>query len=361
MKTLIGRSPSLDAARGVAALGVFVNHLFSQNIVPRPDKLPVHFLSDAGAFGVDLFYVLSGYFIIGLVLRPATWEPARFWRARLTRIYPAYLVSIAVTILVKALTAKYDFDSFQLSSLLLHLLMLHHFIYGIGGSINGTYWTLGVEFPYYLLILALAPFLRDRRNFLKISAFLLFVSLAWKIAVFNILLPTHDESIIIYAETQLPAALEMFVCGGVVAFIGKAPLPIGRRTHSALFVLCLLATCLLVDFYIHHAGDYWFRWPTAILFRSCLAIDFAAAIFLLARMPPTKWLAFSTLPWFGKISFSFYLYHSVCILAVAWLLPEAPWTLKLAAATATAVLVSWASWRHVEVRFHRFSAEGTSS
>jgi peptidoglycan/LPS O-acetylase OafA/YrhL len=80
----------LEGIRAVAVLGVVVYHL-------RPTWLP------GGFAGVDVFFVLSGFFITGLLLRETdrtgSVDLLRFWGRRARRLLPASALVIVVTVL----------------------------------------------------------------------------------------------------------------------------------------------------------------------------------------------------------------------------------------------------------------------
>src|SRR5215218_1506288 len=100
------RLRSVDALRGIAALGVVVYHAVEQgkqalpnNLLAYPLRL-VQFISSFGYVGVFLFFVISG-FCIHLQwarTRAAGEEPdvrfAPFWKRRLRRLYPPYLIAL---------------------------------------------------------------------------------------------------------------------------------------------------------------------------------------------------------------------------------------------------------------------------
>ena len=82
--------------------------------------------------GVDLFYVLSGFFIGSAVLRPQEWQPVAFIKNRLTRILPAYYVSMFVVLL---LLERSMLDNAQgWINIAMQVLMLH----------NLQEWSLGI-------------------------------------------------------------------------------------------------------------------------------------------------------------------------------------------------------------------------
>ncbi|MFM8481884.1 MAG: acyltransferase family protein, partial [Actinomycetota bacterium] len=77
--------PALDGLRALAVLGVLAFH---------DDRLPGGFL------GVDLFFVLSGYLITGLLISDDATTLRRFWAQRLRRLIPSVLVVIVVVLIV---------------------------------------------------------------------------------------------------------------------------------------------------------------------------------------------------------------------------------------------------------------------
>ena len=349
-----GRSAYLDAARGVAALSVFVYHLFALNIIPRPAGR-LFSVPEVGALGVELFFVLSGYFITTAILRPEHWDPVEFWRARVSRIYPAYLASMVLILTGKLVLTDFHFDLVQICVVLLHLVMLHNFIPGVGGAIDGTYWTMGVEFPYYFIMLALAPFLRARRNFLIITLLMVMITLLWRASI-HILFSDRDAGLLWFANSQIVGFLDMFAFGGLVSYLRKNYL-IPRKIikyNLILFLISFASLAILLNYYISHSGDYWVHWQTSMLFKSALAANFALIVFFLTFMEPNRWLRWSALPWFGRISFSFYLYHFPFIALAQGMIPDAPWPAKFIFITVVTTAVSWISWRFVEIRFHRF-------
>ncbi|MEP6741987.1 MAG: acyltransferase [bacterium] len=168
-----GRLQSIDALRGVAALGVVLYHavLQTQNAVPHnffkwPVKL-IQFLSSFGYIGVFLFFVISGFCIhlqwaksrAGGHEQPIQFGP--FWRRRIRRLYPPYLIAFALFMLMAALTTGIQVTHFFVYDVVMHLLMLHNLDPQTCYSINGVFWTLAIEEQLYLAYFLLL-FLRKR-------------------------------------------------------------------------------------------------------------------------------------------------------------------------------------------------------
>ncbi|WP_249695532.1 acyltransferase family protein [Stappia sp. WLB 29] len=99
--------PDIDGLRAVAVLSVVVFHLNS-------DWLP------GGFAGVDIFFVISGYLITGIVwteLAAGRFTLKTFYQRRILRILPAYYLVLAASFLVAALVLMpVEFDAFSMSA-----------------------------------------------------------------------------------------------------------------------------------------------------------------------------------------------------------------------------------------------------
>lgn len=200
-----GRFLSIDALRGVAALGVVLYHTLAQTKNAVPDnifKLPVQviqFLSSLGYVGVFLFFVISGFCI------HLRWAKARaagqaepvqfsaFWKRRIRRLYSPYLIALTLYLGLTALTTGISVTHFFVYDLVMHLLMLHNLDPLTSYSINSVFWTLAIEEQLYLAYFLLL-FLRTRWGWgatliicglARISWFLL-AQVAWLMAGYNV-------------------------------------------------------------------------------------------------------------------------------------------------------------------------------
>jgi peptidoglycan/LPS O-acetylase OafA/YrhL len=170
---LSGRLQSIDALRGVAALGVVLYHAVTQstNAVPNnffrwPVQL-LQFVSSFGYIGVFLFFVISGFCIhLQWAKSRANQQPqsiqfGSFWRRRIRRLYPPYLIAFALFMLMAALSTGIDVTHFFVYDVVMHLLMLHNLDPHTCYSINGVFWTLAIEEQLYLAYFLLL-FVRTR-------------------------------------------------------------------------------------------------------------------------------------------------------------------------------------------------------
>ncbi len=89
---LAGHMPALDGIRGLAVLMVLVFHFVGQMLPTNWVERAIVGVTKYGSFGVDLFFVLSGFLITG-ILYEARDKPhyfRNFYMRRVLRIFPLY-------------------------------------------------------------------------------------------------------------------------------------------------------------------------------------------------------------------------------------------------------------------------------
>ena len=186
------RLRGIDALRGAAALGVVLYHAVDQGKHVVPNNLlqypvrTVQFGSSFGYIGVFLFFVISG-FCIHLQwarARAAGLEPeikfGSFWKRRIRRLYPPYLIALLLFLLLTAATIGINLTRFFWYDLGMHLLMLHNLDPNTCYTINGVFWTLAVEEQLYLAYFLLL-FIRVRWGWGVTIAICLLARLGWMI------------------------------------------------------------------------------------------------------------------------------------------------------------------------------------
>lgn len=151
------RNVQLDFLRGVAILGVVLHH----TVLYRHHGWRNPLIRSAG-IGVDLFFVLSGFLISGLLFseyrRSGT---IRFWRfasRRALKIYPAFYVLVLLTVTVRIWRNSHDAVPVLRAFL--------HDVFFVQSYFPGTYghfWSLSVEEHFYIL-LPLTLYLMLRRS-----------------------------------------------------------------------------------------------------------------------------------------------------------------------------------------------------
>jgi peptidoglycan/LPS O-acetylase OafA/YrhL len=175
----LGYLSSLDLLRGLAAVAVCYFHFTHGN----PDFLSTtNILYVSGRFGflgVDVFFVISG-FVIPYAMYRGRYQVkdfGRFLAKRVVRIEPPYLVSIVLVLLlnwVSTLSPYYRGTGFSINfeALALHLGYLNAFFNF--PWVNDVYWTLAIEFQYYILIAMIFPLLIHPQKMYAFGTLLVF-------------------------------------------------------------------------------------------------------------------------------------------------------------------------------------------
>jgi peptidoglycan/LPS O-acetylase OafA/YrhL len=259
-----------------------------------------------GFLGVDIFFVISGFLITGIIVREldaGTFSIASFYKRRIARIFPALFVLIAATLLLGIVfllpseLAKVGWASiFSLtfSSNIYFWKTLDYF----GGFAETSpllhTWSLGVEEQFYILyplyIALVAKYARQRMR----AAILLLIAASIAAALaFYFIKPQA-------AFYLLPARAWQLALGGLVAVGGFPTLRGTARTAGALLgaVLIVLSTLLVRPEWMLP-----FPWGALPSLGAALLIAFGenGPMHRLLAVPPMRWI--------GAISYSLYLWH----------------------------------------------------
>jgi len=155
------RLPALDLLRFIAALMVVLfhytfrgaaDHLFTTATYPEVDAITRY-----GSYGVNLFFVISG-FVILLTVDAGGGHPAHFVASRVSRLFPAFWVAATVTFVITLVVgASY---AVGILDYVRNLTMMPSWIRA--PYVDGAYWTLEIELTFYVLIVAFLLFLQKR-------------------------------------------------------------------------------------------------------------------------------------------------------------------------------------------------------
>ena len=297
--------PELDAIRGLAVLGVLVYHSLYWNV--GMDKLPprvseVLVFAGLGRLGVDLFFVLSGFLITGILLRSRSQHSyyRRFYFRRALRIFPAYLLTIFVLIIFKHIS---------LSFVLLSLAYLSNLTGFFGLPIAyPVLWSLAVEEHFYFLW----PFLVRHLSKVSLMAVCAGVIL---LSPFSRLIgyyaSTHKTANIFLCNEYTWNALDGLACGAALSIWLNGFVVTRRALLILSWVLMGVATIM-----------WGTLWPFGIALRRTalgaalevvpwhFAFTALLGFFLLIGTTENKrFVQNATLRFLGRISYGLYLYH----------------------------------------------------
>jgi peptidoglycan/LPS O-acetylase OafA/YrhL len=299
----------LEGLRAIAVLGVVIYHL-------RPSWLP------GGFAGVDVFFVLSGFFITGLLLREidrtGTVDLIRFWGRRARRLLPASVLVMVVTVaagyaMTNALEAhRIASDALIASVFGMNWRSAHQgtlYLQDPNPSPFVHYWSLGVEEQYYavwpLLLLGLAVLWHLLRP-ITVRRSLFVVGAAIGLASFLLALrqTLGDNSYAYFGTFERAWQLAL---GGMLAVV------IGRLARLPQWMLMLsryLGVALVIAFYV--AASTGIVYPG----RKALVPAVGAALIIAAgepvwrrRDPLSRLLCSPPAQLGGRYSYSWYLWH----------------------------------------------------
>jgi peptidoglycan/LPS O-acetylase OafA/YrhL len=160
----LGYLSSLDLLRGLASVAVCYFHFTHGNKEFLSETNFLYISGRIGFLGVEVFFVISG-FVIPYAMYRGNYhlrDFGRFLTKRVVRIEPPYLASIVMVLAlnyISTLSPAYRGAPFLINwpALGFHLGYLNAFFNY--PWINDVYWTLAIEFQYYLLIAMLFPLL----------------------------------------------------------------------------------------------------------------------------------------------------------------------------------------------------------
>jgi peptidoglycan/LPS O-acetylase OafA/YrhL len=316
------RMPELDSLRGLAAVGILLLHAF-----------PVQLFWWWSL--VDLFFLLSGFLITGILLRVPIGQPRvlrNFWIRRVLRIWPVYYLSLLGAIAVTVLYVRAGMPPLPLGRWLRCALFLQFAEgYRHGGAVDlSVYapwfrhsWSVAAEEQFYVLW----PFalLLLGRGRLRVAA-----TCAALLAA-GICLRQHGYLVIL-----LLTRVDGLALGALLALMHHAPAGLARHWRLRAYALAALAAAPLAARYlwqgygssllrnyndIAQVGDWTFNVTAfALLYFALLGAVLDGVLPRLAAL-----LRLQPLVYLGGISYAVYMYQGPVrgLLGALWFRDEA--------------------------------------
>lgn len=348
--------PAITGLRGVAAVWVLLFHLY--DLSHRADIgfgafNPAPWLT-SGYLGVDLFFVLSGF-----LLAPAFIEPARraqgvwpFWRNRLRRVLPALWVQLVILLAIAVIWGAGLPPPGEIAG---HFTLSFN-LWRNDSAINAVYWSLPVEWNFYIAlpVLALAFQGGARRALGGVLVYLLLAIGFRLLCVWAVHRYGAEGVALARWITQLPGRLDQFALGmaGAWLLLQHPPGPVLARSLAWVGSVAALGLAALAS----ELGSFvvQLRMPWVWLFNTLIALAFVSMVVGVAADPRgavSRGLQSRPLAWLGMVSYSLYLWHGPLIHGFAHVFQRACGALDAVLIAAASLTLAWISYRFVERPF----------
>jgi peptidoglycan/LPS O-acetylase OafA/YrhL len=333
--------PDIDGLRAIAVILVVNFHAF-------PEAMP------GGFIGVDIFFVISGFLITGIIVRELDQQRFSllgFYDRRIRRIFPALIVVLCATLvlgwlwMLPAAYAQLSADIVASAAFLSNFALLWQSGYFDVESAKKPLlhlWSLGIEEQFYLfwpLLLMLAG--RLRLSILAVAAVIGVASFVLNVA----LIGSNPVATFYLPFTRVWELLAGAVLAGGCNQISQTSAASNWRASSGLLLIAVAAGVLNTN---RAFPGWWAVLPVA-----------GAALLLSA---PGAWicrtvLASRPLVWIGLVSYPLYLWHWP-LLVFFGVIKFSPLTLlERELIAGLSFVLAWLTYRFVEKPF-RFGRPG---
>ena len=367
--------PALDGLRAVAFLLVFFQHYYS---IPW------------GWTGVNIFFVLSGFLITGILFdsRDNDHAARNFYVRRTLRIFPLFYGAFLVLLLLDPIF-RWRWSLIWLAWPLYFANFLRFASPSVltdGSALQsaanawlrtprvpqltlylGHFWSLCVEEQFYLFWPWIVFWVRGRRALVWLCALVVILVSLLR------LLAQHDAPVwmlqgeLLYRAT--PFQLDALLLGGLVALLMRGPhrqqvFEIGRiiALLSSFLVIFILAIGIAQSYPNWRIG---YPYPSWTFTWGLTLVDLFAASIMICALQPSgpiyRFLNLHPLRWLGRISYGAYVFHDIfhgLFRNLAWNLgihcyfvAKNAELLVLVLGFTCTLLLSWLSFRFFESRF----------
>jgi len=335
-------NPVIEILRVLGALMVLTHHYTFKLSSDLADHwFSLHFFHN----GVDMFFVITGYLFAPFLLNDKKLHALTFLKRRFFRLYPLYLLSLLIYI------ATVSDNTISLIMILEHLFLLQALPYHSLSEvsiISTVYWTLAVEFQFYLLVVVLQLLYKHVTIKHKILFLFLLSMVSYLVSAYCLYQPQTEDWFM--WQIQLPALLIEFFFGVVIY---KYYVDIKNKWQVLVFFLINCA--FLIALYIHfpkaasqtltvRPSDL-FNILSAFAYAGLMASFLAYQALMKNSYPATKKIVISL----GGLSYAVYLFHAMTIRWV-WLRPDTL-TNEMWATLALGItlVIAWGINRFVEI------------
>jgi peptidoglycan/LPS O-acetylase OafA/YrhL len=299
--------PFLDGFRAFAILWVLIHHIgyrFDLSSYMGGYYAYFHRLAFLGFLGVDMFFVISGFLITGLLMdgvREGRIDWKKFYIRRSFKIVPQYICAVLVGFLLTK-----NLNSFEPWR---YFVFLQNYGSPVSVPLLGHLWSIAVEEHFYFiypLLLSWACAVQkkaERRQLLLTIVFVVLMAFCnmFRYYSFSTVHSINDPSV--WQATHLRFDALLFGCLLKIGEPYLVPVHLCRRSLHACFYFAL-GMYSFVSFFIRFNKIGWLDYM--LVYWACGSLILAA---LNGYTPLVKILEASYIRWIGRISYGLYLWH----------------------------------------------------
>jgi len=366
-KFLPKRNLRLDGIRGLAILLIMQVHFLK---FPEEGGIGrfLYLLSSAGWVGVDLFFVLSGFLITGILIdsksKPNFFK--NFYARRTLRIFPVYYLYLGLYFIfviqlkvinfdpARTLDAVQEFPWVTFYGTNIIIALKNHYI----TSSLTHFWSLAIEEHFYLLFPAVVYFC-NAAQLKRCCWFGIGTAIGLRTALVLTLGSVYGISVL------TPCRMDSFLVGGLCAILmtnHHSPLMLKQRSQWALILCSVIMLAIIGHYGGLNGGDPWIQ----SIGYTILAVLFAAMLIRILvsapNSPQVKLFEADWLRFLGKYSYGIYIFHHPLNIALERVLPTAKFAnlpgswftatlIHSAIASVLSIIVALLSWHLLEKHF----------
>lgn len=284
------RNVYLDWIRAISGIMVVIYHYTIRYEQLFGHIQPYSFSLQYGSYGVLTFFVLSGYLTIRSIDKT---EPTVFVNKRFFRLYPAFCVSLIITMISTTLflpELAVGIKDFFLNFTMVPLLFRANYV-------DGAYWTLLCEISFYFVVFIICIF-KLQKHTIKI----IYVWFFFQLCI--LMLPSNGAFLLIRKVNDL-LYFHCFVIGTIIALLEKRLLLVKNQLYFSDFgIIAILIFSVSIQFIGHEISSGLF------LIIATVLISMSVVLYDGGVLPSTKVsILFRPLVWVATISYPMYLLH----------------------------------------------------
>jgi peptidoglycan/LPS O-acetylase OafA/YrhL len=305
------RVPALDGLRGIAILAVLLFH-YAGGALHQSHSAIVGAISMAIGFGwtgVDLFFVLSGFLITGILYdtRGAPNYYKNFYARRALRIVPAYYLLMTIYVLLTAFLHLHwkPAHLFFLIYLGYPAILIWPYLESISSFVVvGHLWSLCAEEQFYLVWPWTIATLKNRKSILAACGALGALAILLRMAI--LASGRLDPA---WAYGFLPCRIDALALGAALAVLARSPACMHLQRWAPVATVAASSILMCIVAIRHTTGRYDF--VIATIGYSIIAVAYGGLLVLSLRKGGLLEYVLSSraLRVFGKYSYGLYLYH----------------------------------------------------